>query len=200
MTRPACCSGRAHQQVAHRRCAHEQVDRRLQQGDLTPAARHAHHRLAQPACSQGSKSKHPSFHVALVWRLCLCRGKGPHSSPTGSRRNGEWVRKKREKHNKLENDQGPPGPLSAVRGPPRAASRMASHSSVAVGVVCPPSPRPAIIARPKKASACVARRSARVTSGDIREISNKGCVSLSVSSMVVAPWSAPCSLFVCRFN
>ena len=31
-----------------------------------------------------------------MWRLCLYRGKGPHSSPSGSRRNGEWVRKKCE--------------------------------------------------------------------------------------------------------
>jgi len=35
VTRPAWCSGRAHQQVAHRRCAHEQVGhRRLQHGCL----------------------------------------------------------------------------------------------------------------------------------------------------------------------
>ena len=61
MTQAACCSGRAHQQVAHRRCAHEQVihprHRRLKHGCLTPVARRAHHRRHPPTVRRRHKKQ-----------------------------------------------------------------------------------------------------------------------------------------------
>ena len=81
MTRPSWCSGRAHQQVAHRRCAHEQVlhprHRRLKHGCLTPVARRAHHHRHPPTAHRGHKKQ-------ALWKqrsACVATSSPNHVGP-----------------------------------------------------------------------------------------------------------------------
>ena len=67
MTRPACCSGRAHQQVAHRRCAHEQVGHRRQQ-----------HGIARRTTTACSIVKHKKQALRrFQWQPRMSRAGGP---------------------------------------------------------------------------------------------------------------------------